>query len=105
MIGSTKTMALVCKRISSLNYSKLPRQISFFQLNGQHYEQTDGVDMGSPHDPLMANVFMCHLEEILTRDDLISLCTRSTSTTPLSKCLVLLLLLCFLLLCIAYTPV
>ena len=30
MIGSTKTMALVCKRISSLNYSKLPRQISFF---------------------------------------------------------------------------
>lgn len=27
--------------------------------------------MGSPHGPLMANVFMCHLEEILTRDDLI----------------------------------
>ena len=27
--------------------------------------------MGSPHGPLMANVFMCHLEETLTRDDLI----------------------------------
>ena len=27
--------------------------------------------MGSPHGPLMANIFMCHLEEILTRDDLI----------------------------------
>ena len=27
--------------------------------------------MGSPHGLLIANVFMCHLEEILTRDDLI----------------------------------
>ena len=26
--------------------------------------------MGSPLGPLMANVFMCHLEEKLTRDDL-----------------------------------
>ena len=27
--------------------------------------------MGSPHGLLIANVFMCHLEEILTCDDLI----------------------------------
>ena len=33
-------------------------------------EQTDGVAMGCPLGPLMANVFMCHLEEKLTRDDL-----------------------------------
>ena len=26
------------------------------------YDQTDGVAMGSPLGPLMANVFMCHLE-------------------------------------------
>ncbi|XP_068739190.1 uncharacterized protein [Montipora capricornis] len=37
-----------------------------FQFNGQLYEQTDGVAMGSPLGPLMANVFMCHLEEQLT---------------------------------------
>jgi len=26
--------------------------------------------MGAPFGPLLANVFMCHLEEKLTRDDL-----------------------------------
>ena len=40
-----------------------------FQFNGQLYEQIDGVAMGSPLGPLMANVFMCHLEEKLTCDD------------------------------------
>jgi len=39
-----------------------------FQFNGQLYEQVDGVAMGSPLGPLMANAFMCHLEEKLTRD-------------------------------------
>ena len=42
-----------------------------FQFDGQLYEQTDGVAMGSPLGPLMANVFMCHLEEKLSRDGLI----------------------------------
>ena len=41
-----------------------------FKFGGQLYEQTDGVAMGSPLGPLMANVFMCHLEEKLTRDDM-----------------------------------
>ena len=33
-----------------------------FQFNGALYEQTDGVAMGSPLGPLLANVFMSHLE-------------------------------------------
>ena len=41
-----------------------------FHFNGQLYQQTDGVAMGSPLGPLMANAFMCHLEEKLTRDGL-----------------------------------
>ena len=41
-----------------------------FQFNGQLYQQTDGVAMGSPLGPLMANVLMCHLEEKLTCDGL-----------------------------------
>jgi len=41
-----------------------------FWLNGQLYQQTDGVALGSPLGPLMANAFMCHLEETLTRDGL-----------------------------------
>ena len=42
-----------------------------FQFDGQLYEQTDGVAMGSPLGPLMANVFMCHLEDKLARDGMI----------------------------------
>ena len=36
-----------------------------FQFNGQLYEQRDGVAMGSPLGPLMANSFLCHIEENL----------------------------------------
>ena len=39
-----------------------------FLFNGQLYEQTDGVAMGSPLGPLLANVFMCSIEETLERD-------------------------------------
>ena len=63
--------ALICKRISLLNYSKLPPPISFLGSMVNFTNKTDGVAMGSPHGLLIANVFMCHLEEILTRDDLI----------------------------------
>ena len=36
-----------------------------FQIDGKLYEQVDGVAMGSPLGPLMANTFMCSLEEKL----------------------------------------
>ena len=42
-----------------------------FQFDGQLYEQTDGVAMGSPLGPLMANVFMCHLEDKHARDGMV----------------------------------
>jgi hypothetical protein len=35
---------------------------SHFQFNGQFYEQTDGVAMGSPLGPLFANIFMQNFE-------------------------------------------
>ena len=41
-----------------------------FQFDSQLYEQTDGVAMGSPLGPLMASIFICHLEEKLTHDGL-----------------------------------
>ena len=34
-----------------------------FQFQGVLYEQADGVAMGSPLRPLMANAFMCNIEE------------------------------------------
>ena len=36
-----------------------------FQFEGTLYEQFDGVAMGSPLLPLIANVFMCSIEEQL----------------------------------------
>ena len=39
-----------------------------FLFNGQLYEQTEGVAMGSPLGPLLANVFMCSIEEALDRE-------------------------------------
>ena len=33
-------------------------------FNGKYYEQIDGVSMGSPLGPTLANVFLCHWEEI-----------------------------------------
>ena len=33
-------------------------------FNGNYYEQTDGIAMGSPLGPTLANVFLCHWEEI-----------------------------------------
>ena len=40
-----------------------------FQFNGNLYEQVDGVAMGSPLGPLMANTFMCSVEEKLAREN------------------------------------
>jgi hypothetical protein len=53
---------------------KLPRSIlqkllefatkkSHFLFDGRYYDQIDGVAMGSPLGPVLANIFMCHFEE------------------------------------------
>ena len=39
-----------------------------FLFNGQLYEQTDGVAIGSPLGPLLTNAFMCSIEETLDRE-------------------------------------
>ncbi|PNF41399.1 hypothetical protein B7P43_G14428 [Cryptotermes secundus] len=36
---------------------------SYFSFNGQFYEQTDGVAMGSPLSPVIANFYMKYFEE------------------------------------------
>ncbi|KAL9970673.1 hypothetical protein ACROYT_G023083 [Oculina patagonica] len=38
-------------------------------FDGKLYEQTDGVAMGSPLGPLMANAFLCSIEEKLEHDN------------------------------------
>ena len=40
-----------------------------FQFDGKLYEQIDGVAMGSPLGPRMANAFLCSIEEKLEQDN------------------------------------
>ena len=56
-----------------------------FQFNGQLYEQVDGVAMGSPPGPLTANVFICHLEDKLTRDGVMPTLYRRYVDDTLAK--------------------
>jgi hypothetical protein len=41
---------------------KLATSNSYFLFNKELYQQIDGVAMGSPLGPTLANIFMCHLE-------------------------------------------
>ena len=43
---------------------KLATTNPLFQLDGILYEQVEGVAMGSPLGPLLANTFMCSIEEL-----------------------------------------
>ena len=43
-----------------------------FQFIGALCKQTDGVAMGSPLGPFLANVFMSHMEENLEREGKLS---------------------------------
>ena len=50
---------------------KVQLVIAFKYTKKKRFSKTfndDGVAMGSPLGPLMANVFLCHLEDKLTRD-------------------------------------
>ncbi len=49
---------------------KLAVKHQLFQIDGKLYEQVDGVAMGSPLGPLMANAFMCSIEEKLEERNL-----------------------------------
>ena len=37
---------------------------SLFIFDGKFYEQCNGLEMGFPFGPALANVFMCHFENI-----------------------------------------
>ena len=65
-----KTYGLNLQKDHLVKLLEITTTNQLFQFNGQLYEQTDGVAIGFPLGPLMANVFMCHLEEKLTRDGL-----------------------------------
>ena len=45
------------------NLLELATKESLFVFDGIYYKQTDGVAMGSPLGPTLANIFLCHYEE------------------------------------------
>ena len=44
-------------------FLKLASYESFFTFDNEYYSQLDGVAMGSPLGPTLANVFLCHFEK------------------------------------------
>lgn len=63
-----KTHGLQLQKEQLIELLEVAVKDQLFQFDGELYEQTDGVAMGSPLGPLLANTFMCHIEEKLEED-------------------------------------
>ena len=57
-----------------------------FQLNGTLYEQVEGVAMSSPLGPLLANTFMCSIEEHIVSRSLSVCSVLSLQTVIRNSC-------------------
>ena len=63
-----ETHHLNLSRMDLVDLLRASTKDQLFLFNGQLYEQTDGVAMGSPLGPLLANVFMGSIEETLVHE-------------------------------------
>ena len=63
ILSATGTYKLNLKRSDLETLLNLAVKHQLFQFVGNLYEQVDGVAMGSPLGPLLANTSMCLLEE------------------------------------------
>ena len=57
------------RTIAGMNKSEFKKLMEFatkemvFLYNGEYYQQVEGVAMGSPLGPILANIFLCHHEK------------------------------------------
>ena len=63
-----ETYHLNLNKLDLVDLLRAATKDQLFTFNGQLYEQTDGVAMGSALGPLLANAFMCSIEETLERE-------------------------------------
>lgn len=66
-----KSTKLHLTKANLVNLLKVATKNQLFQFDGSLYEQIGGVTMGSPLGPLLANVFVCSVEETLQQDGLL----------------------------------
>ena len=64
--NDTYNLNLTKKQLTEL--LELATKNQLFQFDGQLYQQVDGVAMGSPLGPLMADAIMCKIESKLERE-------------------------------------
>ena len=64
-----ETLHLNLRRMDLVDLLGVSTKDQLFQFNGQRYEQTDGVAMGSPLGPLLANVFMGSIKKTLVLEE------------------------------------
>ena len=50
------------------NLLNIATKETFFMFNTKYYKQVDGVAMGSPMNPALANIFMCSFQSKWVRD-------------------------------------
>ena len=62
LVGKKSTTVFLKTNLNN-NYAWLLK-IHFFLFNDTYYEQVEGVAMGSTLGPTLANIFLCHWEEI-----------------------------------------
>jgi len=53
-----------------LDLLKLCTSANYFTFSNKIYSQTDGLQMGDPLSPLLANLFMDHFEQLLSQSEL-----------------------------------
>ena len=59
---TSPTVTNICKD-DFYNLLNIATKESFFVFNDKFYKQIDGVAMGSPLGPVLANIFMCNFEK------------------------------------------